>query len=159
MEKIITKNVVWIIIITIIIIFSSILYPLIYSDNWAERGQIGDTFNIVNSISTLIACVIGVITLIFYGIQIIEQKKEIDFGANRQNEIEKNLSEIAATLKQTTINSNTNLKIQSYLNIIEMKRNQIANSKSVGLSTTAVANLQIEMNENIIKLETLLKSI
>jgi hypothetical protein len=153
------KLIIWIAFIVIVILTSSILFPILYTDNWEKRGQIGDSFNIVNSIATLIACVIGVITLFLYGMQITEQKREIIFGSKRQLEIENNLAEISLALKQITANSKSNLEIQSLLNIIEMKKNQIDKSKTFGLTRTAITNLEMEMNEHLNKLESLLKSL
>lgn len=159
MEKLNFKKIVIISSIFLIIILSVILFPLLYSKNWVERGQIGDTFNIISSFSTLIACIIGLITFIFYSQELIEQKKEIDFTSKRQNEIEKSLHDISLTLKKNTIDSRKNLEVKSYLNIIEMKRNQIQEAKLNGLTNTTISNLEIELNENISKLENLLKSI
>ncbi|WP_185216763.1 MULTISPECIES: hypothetical protein [Chryseobacterium] len=159
MEKLNFKKIVIISSIFLIIILSVILFPLLYSKNWVERGQIGDTFNIISSFSTLIACIIGLITFIFYSQELIEQKKEIDFTSKRQNEIEKSLHDISLTLKNNTIDSRKNLEVKSYLNIIEMKRNQIQEAKLNGLTNTTISNLEIELNENISKLENLLKSI
>lgn len=159
MEKLNLKKTIIISFVFLIVILSVILFPLLYSENWAERGQIGDTFNIVSSFSTLIACIIGLVTFIFYSQELIEQKREIDFTSKRQNEIEKSLSDISLTLKNNTLNSRKNLEIKSYLNIIEMKKTQIQQAKINGLTTTTISNLEIELNENISKLENLLKSI
>lgn len=159
MEKLTLKKIIIISLLILTILISSILFPLIYSKSWTERGQIGDTFNIVNSFSTLIASVIGIITLIIYSKEIIEQKKEIAFTSKRQDEIEKNLAEISLTLNHINLDSRINLKIKSLLNIIEMKKIKIQKAKTEGLTNTSIYNLEFELDENIIKLENLLKSI
>lgn len=145
-------------ILSILAISSSFTFPLFYSDNWPERGQIGDSFNIVNSVSTLIASVAAIITLGFYGNQIIEQKEEITLIIQRQSEIENKLSDISFTLQEITRNANRDVKIKSLLNIIELKRIQVKEAKANNLSNTTISNLEIEIGNNLKQLEVFLKS-
>ena len=159
MKRISFKKIIVILVLVFIFIVSSIIFPLCYTNSWMIRGQIGDTFNIISSVATLVASIIAIITLIFYGNQIIEQKNEINFGIKRQDEIEKLLSEISLTLGQNTKNSQINLEIKALLNIIEVKRIQIDNAKLEKMTNTTISNLEIELSENIKKLEKLLKTI
>ncbi len=152
----------WEIIILIFIgvtITSTIFIPYLKFDDWSIRGQFGDMFNIVNASASLIASLVALFTLFYYGRELATQSKKINETRKRQLSIENNLLAISKTLELIEKRNETSLIIKATLEQIGLKREDIYKAKKNRISEMRINKFEKELTLLREKLKTNLKKI
>jgi Na+/H+ antiporter NhaC len=153
---------IWEIVILIIlglIIVSTILIPYLNFKDWPTRGQFGDMFNVVNSVATVLATLVALFTLFYYGRELTSQSKKMNETRTRQANIEDNLLAISETLKQLEERNETSLIIRSTLELIDLKKEDIYRARKNKISETKINRLENELSALRKKLNTNLEKI
>ena len=152
-------NEVIILLIIAILVASTILIPYLKFDNWTIRGQFGDMFNVVNASASLLATLVALFTLFYYGRELLSQSKKMNETRERQLNIEDNLLAISKTLELIEKRNETSLIIKSTLELIELKREDIYRAKKNKVSELKInqlekelKNLRKELNTNLLKI-------
>jgi predicted PurR-regulated permease PerM len=137
-----------------LIISSTILVPYLKFETWTVRGQFGDMFNVVNATASLLATLVALFTLFYYGKEIASQNRKMNETRNRQLNIENNLLAISKTLELIEKRNEAALIIRSVLEQIDLKKEDILRAKKNKLSNTKINRLENELTSLKIKLNT-----
>lgn len=129
-----------------ILVASTILIPYLKFDDWTIRGQFGDMFNVVNASASLLATLVALFTLLYYGRELTSQSKRMNETRERQLGIEDNLLSISKTLEQIENRNETSLIIRSTLELIALKKEDIIRARKNKLSELKINRLEKELD-------------
>jgi len=142
-----------------ILVASTILIPYLKFDDWTVRGQFGDMFNVVNASASILATLVALFTLFYYGRELISQSKKMNETRKRQLSIEDNLLSISKTLELIEQRNETSLIIRSTLELIDLKKEDIYRAKKNKISELKINRLEKELNSLRKELNTNLQKI
>jgi len=142
-----------------LIVASTIFIPYLKFDDWTIRGQFGDMFNVVNASASLLATLVALFTLFYYGRELTSQSKKMNETRERQLSIEDNLLAISKTLELLEKRNETSLIIKSTLERIDLKKEDIYRARKNKISEMKINRLEKELTALRNELNTNLEKI